>query len=160
MVRPTKGGLDVRGVTFSFEALRTALAKGEALPPRYDDLLGAQLSVVARLVKGSSEQGSGDIVVQGRAGDWWRVEALISAQLVAKPQQIAGEVKRSKGYFAVGQYLVSPSDLAWSLQGGEALGKRVHLWGQPRTVQCDPRAQCLRDGALPLFDVGRAEFAP
>jgi hypothetical protein len=60
----------------------------------------------------------------------------------------------------VGQHLVRRDDLDWSLVAGWKDGDRVRLWGQPRVVVCDPRAQCLLGGSIPMFDVGRAQKLP
>lgn len=159
MAAPTKGGIDVRGVTFSVEALSDALATTGAGRVQESDLLGAKLAVVAELARESAEEPSdGGEVVQSRAGTWLLAKRLLSARIAAPPRAVTGEVTRSKGYYAVGSYLISRRDLAWSLPGQDPVGKRVRLWGQPRTVVCDPNAQCLIGGSLPLFDVGRAEL--
>lgn len=155
---PTKGGVDVRGVTFSVEALSSALASAGAV--HEDDLLGAKLAIVAELEQVSAPEAPEGIAVQSRAGTWLRPKRLLSARVVAPAQMITGEANRSKGFMVVGEYLVSRKDLAWALAGQDPEGKRVRLWGQPRTVVCDPNSQCLAGGSLPLFDVGRAELVP
>lgn len=160
MAVPTKGGLDVRGVTLSLEAIQDALTKQGVHGAQMDDLLGCRLAIVAELVDESERPADAGLRVQSRAGTWLRARELISARVVAKPREISGEVVRSKGYFAVGSFLVAPSDLNWALAGQDVVGKRVRLWGQPRTVRCEPDAQCLTSGSLPLFDVGRAELVP
>jgi hypothetical protein len=74
---------------------------------------------------------------------------------------IEGTLARSKGFFSLAGRLIIRDDLAWSLApSGGREGDRVRLYGQPRTVVCEPGAQCLIEGSLPLFDVGRAERLP
>lgn len=158
MVLPTKGGVNVRGVTFSVEALTSLLHPGTL---NVDEILGARIRVVAVLhrVDGGPEP-PGDEAIQRRAGVSYHPRKLISAEIVAEPMQIEGEVHPSKGFYSVGQYLVSRRDLAWAFAGRDVQGERVRLWGQPRIVVCEPEAQCLLGGELPIFEVGRAELAP
>lgn len=163
MLRPTKGGLDLRGVTFSLEALSAAL-EAEGGPARgYDDLLGARVSVVASLksVADPAQPESKRGAVQRRSGAHFVSDDLISAQIEAEAEQIEGLVARSKGLLSVSKYLVQREDLRWALPGApDAIGLRVKLWGQPRTVHCNPEEQCLIGGSLPMFDVARAERVP
>ena len=93
-----------------------------------------------------------------RVGDFFSARRVHAVAIVAPPVVIEGTVSRSKGLLQVGDHLVTRDDLAWSLQGKDPIGKRVRLWGQPRTHVCDPRAQCLVGGTIPMFDVGRAEL--
>lgn len=156
MVVPTKGGLDIRGVVFSEEELSSAL-RGEGVAG--EALLGAKVRVVVELARvDSGPEAQGEVVVQRRAGVSYHARKLISAEVVAPPERIEGEVRRSKGFYSVGDYLVTRDDLAWALVGKEVEGARVRLWGQPRIVVCEPEAQCLIGGELPIFDVGRAEI--
>jgi len=158
MVLPTKGGVNVRGVTFSVEAL-TSLLHPRTL--NVDEILGARIRVVAVLQReDGGPEPRGDEAVQRRAGVSYHPRKLISAEIVAEPMQIEGEVHPSKGFYSVGQYLVSRRDLAWAFAGTDVQGERVRLWGQPRIVVCEPQAQCLIGGELPIFEVGRAEIAP
>lgn len=154
VVRPTKGGYHVRGVAFDGAAIEAASeAEGHTL-------LGAMLRVVAVLEERRSVPPPDDgIVAQTRTGGW-RVTKLVEAEVVAPPVELEGVVSRSKGLFQVGDRMVSREDLAWSLSGVEPVGTRVRLWGQPRDYQCHPMEQCLTDGVIPMFDVGRAELLP
>lgn len=165
MVRPTKGGFDVRGVTLDGGETppRVRLPQGDSGPPlSYDGLLGAVLRVTAELRRVTSEpRADGSPRVQSRGGMWFHAERVLDLELVKRPEVVEGEIQRSKGLFSVGPYLVERSELGWALpnDGGEK-GGRVRLYGQPRTVVCEPNAQCLLGGELPLFDVGRAERLP
>ena len=158
VVRPTKGGLDVRGVTLALERLQGVLPE-EHRALGYDELLGAKLRVVVVLEARSSDSPApGAPAIQSRSGDWFVAQELRSAKVLEPAVMIEGEVSRSKGLMAVGEHLVTRADLAWSLRGVDPIGKRVRLWGQPRTHVCDPRAQCLVGGSIPMFDVARAEL--
>jgi hypothetical protein len=161
MVRPTKGGVTVRSVTFdqtAFERLAPKPKPGASS----DWLLGAKVRITAELVLVDDSADPDDGVhVQRRAGPYFRARRLDAVELVREAAVLEGELSRSKGFFALGQHLVSHDDLAWSLsrRGAELEKLRVRLYGQPRVVVCDPGAQCLVGGELPLFDVGRAELA-
>jgi hypothetical protein len=156
-VRPTKGGLDVRGVTFALEALQAKLPEADRALS-YDELLGAELRVVAELEAREADQPSGDLAVQTRSGHWLEARRLVSAEVLKRATLLEGEVGRSKGFLTVGKHLVTRDDLSWALRGVDPVGKRVRLWGQPRVQVCAPAAQCLIGGALPMFDVARAEL--
>jgi len=156
ILRPTKGGLDVRGVTLALETLTTALhPRDRALT--YDDLLGTKLRVVAELEARAADSPAGDLAVQTRSGHWYEVRRLVAAEVLARAELIEGVVSRSKGFFAVAKHLVTRDDLSWALRGVDPVGQRVRLWGQPRVQACAPAAQCLIGGELPMFDVARAE---
>jgi hypothetical protein len=159
IVRPTKGGLRVRGVTFALETLQAALAPQER-DQGYDDLVGAKLKVVAELVAESATERSRDFAVQSRGGQWFSARRLVSATIVAPAVMIEGRVGRSKGLYRVGERMVTRKDLAWSLREEDLEGKRVRLWGQPRDYVCPPHAQCLVEGVIPMFDVARAKLLP
>lgn len=165
MVRPTKGGFDVRGVTLDGGETppRVRLPKGDSGgAPGHDGLLGAVLRVTAELRRVTAEpRAEGEPMVQSRSGSWFVAERVLDLELVQRPVVVEGEIGRSKGLFSVGPYLVERSELAWALpnDGGEK-GGRVRLYGQPRIVTCEPNAQCLLGGELPMFDVGRAERLP
>ena len=89
------------------------------------------------------------------------VQRLVSVDVVAEAEVIEGPLGRSKGMYTVAGRLVSPSDVNWSLSPrGVKQGDRVRLFGQSRTVVCEPEAQCLSTGSLPMFDVGRGEKLP
>lgn len=160
MVRPTKDGYDVRGAVFDHEELASALRSVEAGRREPEWFLGAKIRVTAELASVGSEQApsSGELPAQGRAGLWLDVRTVRGVEVVAEPVQIDGTLTRSKGFFALGGYLVTQEDVRWSLVAlnGRYESKRVRLWGQPRTVKCEPNAQCLIEGSLPIFDVGRA----
>jgi hypothetical protein len=162
MVRPTKGGFDVRGVTIDVGALEAACARGGATSMSGDALLGAKLRIDAELVLEGSDGGEeSDERVQRRSGTWFRVAKMHHAELVAPAETIEGELSRSKGLYAVEGRLVDTHELDRMLPGKKELaGRRVRLWGQPRTYVCDPNEQCLVGGSLPLFDVARAELLP
>jgi hypothetical protein len=161
MVRPTKGGFDVRSVTIDHGALVDALASQRPAGADSEWMLGARLRVTAELVKEGSDDPppSGGLAEQSRAGTWFRVKRLERVEVVAPAVEIQGELARSKGLYSIAGHLVTADDLGWSLVvlNGQFEKKRVRLWGQPRTVVCEPHAQCLVGGSLPMFDVGRAE---
>lgn len=163
MVRPTKGGYEVRGAILDDDALPKALADAPGASSKDPEwFLGAVVRVACVVREHSAEPTSDDgLVQQTRAGQWLEVERIESASVVEPAEVVEGTLARSKGFFAVGRHLVSQDDIAWSLgpQGAKE-GDRVRLHGQPRTVVCEPDAQCLIDGSLPLFDVGRAERLP
>lgn len=154
VVRPTKGGYSVLGVVLDRGDVETKSGAREAA------LLGAKLRVVAHLERRppASPQADG-IVAQTRDGGFHVIE-LHEVEIIAPPEVIEGVVSRSKGLFQVGDRMVSQDDLAWSLQGEQPVGQRVRLWGQPRDYRCPPMAQCLIEGVIPMFDVGRAELLP
>jgi hypothetical protein len=157
MVRPTKGGYEVRGAIVDGSLFRKALVGAP------DDVLGAVVRIEGELQKHAAvpAQGPGGEFVQTRQGPWFEVTRVDSATVVAPAQTIEGTLGRSKGFFTLAGRLISREDVAWSLapEGGHE-GDRVRLYGQPRTVVCEPQAQCLIEGSLPLFDVGRAERLP
>ena len=161
MVRPTKGGFDVRGVTFDHGALTDALASQRPADADSDWMLGAKLRVTADLVREGSDASppSGGLAVQSRSGTWFRVRRLERVEVAAPAVKIEGELARSKGLYSIAGHLVTADDLGWSLVvlNGQFEKKRVRLWGQPRAVHCEPNAQCLVGGSLPMFDVGRAD---
>lgn len=162
MVRPTKGGFDVRGVTIDVGELEAACAMGDATNASGDALLGAKLRIDAELVREQSGDGEERHErVQRRSGTWFRVARMHHAELVAPPQTIEGELSRSKGLYALEGRLVDTHELDRMLASKkELVGRRVRLWGQPRTYVCGPNEQCLVEGALPMFDVARAELLP
>lgn len=160
MVRGTKGGYDVRGVIIDDDILPKALATApEAKTQDRDWLLGTVVKITGVLHKHSAPpQEPGEPAIQMRSGTWFDLEKLETVVVVKAAEMIAGPLVRSKGFFSVGSHLVSESDVAWALspQGGKE-GDRVRFYGQSRTVDCEPNAQCLIEGSLPLFDVARAE---
>jgi hypothetical protein len=166
MVKPTKGGYELRGVIVDGDALETAL-KGTALtnkPLRTSDrdgFLGAKVRLTAELVKEGSDAPDepGSPAEQRREGSYFRVARIVSAEVETPAMMIEGVLERSKGFFSLGDYLVAPHDLRWSLVAlnGNFEKKRVRLWGQPHVIRCAPEAQCLVGGSLPIFAIGRAE---
>lgn len=163
MVRPTKGGYSVRGVTLDGAELSKRLAESavDGLPKESEWFLGAVVRVTAELRKHEEVAGRADagLAVQTRSGSWFVATRVDRVELVARAQSIEGTLGRSKGLYSLGAYLVERSDIDWSLRGaGE--GSRVRLWGQPHTVTCRPEEQCLIGGSLPMFEIGRAEKLP
>ena len=164
MVRPTKGGYEVRGAIVDDSVLRKALAGAPGNDPQNADwFVGAVVQIEGELHKHAAptkEKGDGP-VAQMRGGSWLQVTRVDSATIVAPAEVIEGTLGRSKGFFTLAGRLIRHDDLEWSLapEGGRE-GDRVRLHGQPRTVVCEPNAQCLIGGSLPLFDVGRAERLP
>jgi hypothetical protein len=164
MIRPTKGGYEVHGAIVDDSALRKALASAPGSDPKNADwFLGAVVRIEGEVQKheAAPAQSKDEPVAQMRAGSWTEVTRIDSATIVEPAKVIEGTLSRSKGFFALAGRLVTPADLDWSLapEGGRE-GDRVRLHGQPRTVVCEPNAQCLIQGSLPLFDVGRAERLP
>lgn len=163
MVRPTKGGFDVRGVIVDYDDLSRAAASRDGAAAHPESLLGAKVRITAELAReGGADDTPEDpaVAVQRRTGSWFGVRRIEKLEVIAEPVRIEGEVRRSKGLYQVGDHLVTSDDLGWSLVelNGRFESKRVRLWGQPRTVVCEPNAQCLVGGSLPMFDVGRAEI--
>jgi hypothetical protein len=164
MIRPTKGGYEVRGAIVDDSALRKALASAPGSDPKNADwFLGAMVRIEGELQKheAPAAQRQDEPAAQMRSGPWIEVTRIDAATIVEPAKVIEGKLSRSKGFFALSGRLVTPADLDWSLapEGGRE-GDRVRLYGQPRTVVCEPNAQCLIQGSLPLFDVGRAERLP
>lgn len=165
MVLPTKGGYSVRGVTLDGGLFVDKLNASalDSLPSDPEWFLGAVVRVSGELRQVSDEASrDGGLAVQTRAGTWFVADQVHTIELVRRALQIEGVLARSKGLWSVDRYLVNHRDLEWALVsgGGGKAGARVRLWGQPRTVVCDPRAQCLEGGSLPLFDVARARVLP
>jgi hypothetical protein len=166
MVRPTKGGYQVRDVILD-DGVDGVLQKALVGAPGGDSqntswFLGAVVRIEGELRehKASAEQ-KRDVMMQVRGGSWFYVTRLDSAAIVKPAEAIEGTLSNSKGFFALAGRLISREDIAWSLApNGGLQGDRVRLYGQSRTVVCEPNAQCLIEGSLPLFDVGRAERLP
>lgn len=160
MVTPVKDGFSVRGVVVD-DKLRDLLKDAQdVLPSDPDWFLGASVKVTGTVVSHDDPPPVKDgIVSQGHEGAWLGMSDVERVELVAMPVVVEGTLSRSKGLFQVDKYLVTRSDLAWSLvgSGGGKDGDRVRLYGQPRTYRCDPRAQCLQGGSIPMFDIGRAQ---
>ncbi|MGE0326771.1 MAG: hypothetical protein AB7K71_03680 [Polyangiaceae bacterium] len=158
MLRGTKGGFDVRGVVFEFAELRQPLPESERSKTD-DELLGAKLRIVAELRSHHAEpQPPGEPQLQMRSGDWMSAVKVFSVEVAKPAVMIEGVVSRSKGLFTVGKHMVSRDDLDWPFKGADVVGKKVRLWGQPRTYVCPPQAQCLISGEIPMFDVARGEL--
>jgi len=165
MVRPTKGGYEVRGVIVDGQSLTEALARSaiDGIPSNPQWFLGAEVRITAELIAHEdAPRPPGGLAEQRQEGSWLGAPRVELAELVARAEVVEGELLRSKGFFQVGPYLVNREDLRWSLSasGGGKDGERVRLWGQPRIVHCAPGSQCLRGGSLPIFAVGRAEKLP
>lgn len=161
MVRPSKGGYDVRGVTLDDTALRRWMAQAlDGLPRDPEWFLGARVKVTAELREHEGTSPKGGLAVQTREGRFFSVSRLDSVELVKNAETIEGTLAPSKGFFALSGHLVTRDDLGWSLSPtGAQAGDRVRLRGQSRVVKC-PTPQCLLGGSLPLFDVARAERLP
>lgn len=164
MVRPTKGGYEVRGAIVDEGDLRRALAGAPGSDAKNGDwFLGAVVRIEGELRahQASPRPAPDEPVAQMRSGSWFAVTRIDSATIVEPAQVIEGTLARSKGFFALEGRLISTDDLDWALApSGGREGYRVRLHGQRRTVVCHPNAQCLIGGSLPLFDVGRAERLP
>ena len=162
MLRPTKGGYDVRGVTFDDTEVRRQMAGAmDGIPSDPEWFLGARVRVRCVLRMHSVTPKKGGLVEQTREGTFFLPSRIEAIELVKNAETLEGVLARSKGYFSLNGHLVSRDDLAWSLApNGGTPGDRVRLRGQSRTVHCAPNAQCLIGGSLPLFDVGRAERLP
>lgn len=157
MARPTKGGVSVRGVTLDEDVVARHLgAQGKG---GVDAHLGARVRVVATLGKVENHPKADEPAMQMRSGTFFVPRAVESITVVKPAEVLEGTLARSKGLFAIGGRMVTSDDLGWSLRDAKP-GDRVRLWGQPRTYVCPPQAQCLIEGSIPLFDVGRAEKLP
>lgn len=162
VVRPTKGGFDVRGVSFDDGAFRAQLAGFvDGKPADPDWFLGALVRVTTTLEKRHVASATDDagLVMQTKVGDFFVTVGPVQIELRANAVLLEGTLVRSKGYFGVGGRLVDPADVAWALAGAK-VGAKVRLFGQPYDYKCAPEAQCLVGGVLPLFDVGRGEVVP
>ncbi|MRG97900.1 hypothetical protein [Polyangium spumosum] len=164
MVQPTKGGYEVGGAIVDGELLQEALADAPGRDPdKADWFLGAVVRIEGEVheVAASPAKDEDGVAVQMRSGPFTQVTRIDAASIEKPAVRIEGTLARSKGFFALAGHLITQDDLAWSLapNGGRA-GDRVRLHGQPRTVVCEPNAQCLIEGSLPLFDVARAERLP
>jgi hypothetical protein len=160
MVRRAKGGLDVRGVLLDEGDVKTALAAPVA---DLESLLGARVRVTASLVEHDERANGGPRgePAQQRTGLFFQPKKLHAVSVVAEAQVLEGTLGRSKGFFMLEGKLVDHHELDRALAPkAAASGERVKLYGQARTVVCDPNAQCLIEGQLPLFDVGRAVRVP
>jgi hypothetical protein len=164
MVRPTKGGYEVHGVIVDGGDLQKALASAPGRDPKNSDwFLGAVVRIEGELHKHEAhpEQDPDGPVMQTRSGTWMQARRIDSASIVKPAEIIEGTLARSKGMFSLAGRLINREDLDWSLApNGARDGDRVRLHGQSRTVICEPNAQCLVEGSLPLFDIGRAERLP
>lgn len=167
MVRPTKGGYFVGDVLVDDGILSKALAADPARQIEEPDwFLGAVVRVEAEVQQlevpeDAARDPETGVVMQMRTGSWKQATRVKSAQVVVPAVVIEGTIGRSKGFFVVAGRLVNREDFAWALapDGGQE-GGRVRLYGQFRTAHCEPNAQCLIEGSLPLFDVGRAVRLP
>jgi hypothetical protein len=164
MVTPTKGGFDVRGVTLDGGTFPQKLAASSPDAPRDPDgFLGAVVRVTAELRRHDDgpPDPPGGIAIQRRSGPHVQVVRLEAIEWVKPPVMIEGKLQRSKGLMQLGEHLVTRRDLAWALApDGAEDGDRVRLWGQPRVYRCAPNEQCLMEGSIPMFDVGRAARLP
>lgn len=163
MVRPTKGGYDVRGVVLDGDDFKKAIASDKSADPKKSDwFLGAVVRVTAELSKHTAEPpAKGDEAIQTRTGTWLQAKRIESISVVKPAQVVEGTLNRSKGLFSLDRYMIDHHDLDWALApNGAHSGDRVRVYGQPHTYVCRPNEQCLIDGSIPFFDVGRAERLP
>ncbi len=162
MVRPTKGGFDVRSVTLDEPLVRRWMTQAvDGTPTDPDWLLGARVRVTATLrAHDEPATSKGGLAVQSRQGTFFLVARLDSIELVKNAETLEGTLARSRGFFALADHLIATDALEWSLapRGGH-IGDHVRLRGQSRVAQCTT-PQCLLGGSLPLFDVARAERLP
>jgi len=131
MVRPTKGGYEVRGVIIDGGDLQKALAAAPGKDPKNSDwFLGAVVRIEGELHKHNAPPPDKDdgIPEQRRSGTWTQARRVDSASIVKPAEVIEGTLARSKGFFTVAGRLVSRDDLEWSLapNGGKE-GERVRL---------------------------------
>lgn len=162
MVTPTKGGYVVGSVVVDPTFLERLLAASaiDVVPREPDWFLGAVVRVTGLLVQRTDEGAPEDgVQVQRRSGSWLEASRLDAVVLVTPAMMVEGALTRSKGLYAIDKVLVGRHDVAWSL-GAVEEGARVRLWGQLHVQVCDPRAQCLTGGSLPIFQVGRAKRLP
>ncbi len=163
IVRPVKGGYDVRGVAFDEPEFRRWMAAttNDGIPKDAEWFLGARVRVVAVLVQHRPAPPHDGPAMQTRGGMFFSASRIGEIVLVKNAETIEGELGRSKGMFTLAGHLITPGDLAWSLSptGGKA-GDRVRLRGQSRTYVCPTDAQCLIGGSLPMFDVAQADRLP
>lgn len=160
MVRRAKGGLDVRGVLLDESDVKGALAAPVA---DLEALMGARVRVTASLVE-HDESGNGASrgeVAQQRTGHFFQPKKLHAVTVLAEAQVLEGTLGRSKGFFTLAGRLVDHHELDRALAPKPAAsGEHVKIYGQARTVVCEPNAQCLVEGSLPVFDIGRAVRVP
>lgn len=160
MVRRAKGGLDVRGVLLDESDVKGALAQPVA---DLESLLGARVRVTASLVEHdeSADGAPRGEVAQQRTGHFFQPKKLHAVAVLAEAQVLEGTLGRSKGFFTLEGKLVEHHELDRALAPKPAAsGEHVKIYGQARTVVCDPHAQCLIEGSLPVFDIGRAVRVP
>jgi hypothetical protein len=162
MVTPVKDGYSVRGIVLADSSLPQALAKSsvDGIPKDSEWFLGAVVRVTCNVVEHESTPPTkGGLAVQSHQGEWMGCPTVQTAEIVAKAVEIEGKLARSKGLFQIEGHLIESQDLDWALtsSGGAKEGMRVHLWGQPKVVHCEPNMQCLEGGSLPMFEVGRAK---
>ncbi len=162
VLRPVKGGYDVRGVTLDQpELARWMAAANDATPKEPEWFVGARVRVNAVLTRQDVKPQEGELPMQMKTGTFFVAARIGEIVLVKNAEMIEGRLGRSKGMFTVAGHLITPDDLAWSLSPtGCKTGDRVRLRGQSRVYVCPKDAQCLIGGSLPLFDVGRAERMP
>lgn len=161
MVRPTEGGLDVRGVTLPRAALVEKLQASphDGTPADPDWFLGAVVRVTGALRQPTSEGPDGGPTSPGARLVAARLDTV---ELVRAAEQIEGIIHRSKGMWSLDRYLLDRHDLEQALlSGGDGkVGTHVRVWGQSHVYRCDPREQCLVGGSMPIFVVARARVIP
>ncbi len=160
MARPANGGLDVRGVLLDESDVKGALAEPVA---DLETLMGARLRVTASLTEHDESVNvpSRGEVAQQRTGHFFQPKKLHAVAVLADAQVLEGTLGRSKGFFTLEGRLVDHHELDRALAPKPAAsGEHVKIYGQARTVVCDPHAQCLIEGSLPVFDIGRAVRVP
>lgn len=165
MIRPAKDGFHVGAVTVT-EHLRERMRDVEDVKPADPEwFVGAKVKLTGQVERHEDHpMDSNGIVSQGHDGSWLAMDAIERVELVAMPVVVEGTLAApppgatgGAQTFAIGDYLVTADDLAWSLvaSGGAKIGARVRLVGQPRPA-CDPRGPCPPTMTPPIFDVARA----
>ena len=163
MVLGAKDGFTIRGAVVDGGAFRQAiraLRPKDVEPNDRDWPLGAKVRVKMELVRisvKSAENERGE-VMQMRTGTWLSARRIEEIEWVRPAQVVEGTLAISKGFFSIGDHLVPRVRLRSFLRKKPEPGDRVRLYGQPRTHSCQPGAQCLIGGSLPIFDVARAEY--
>lgn len=162
MVVPAKGGYRIGDAVVDSAILTGALPQPvytaglENTEPEW--FVGADLRVTGLLEQVSNPPSPSDEPSQRTASPGFALRRVDAVVVAAPAMMIEGTLSPSKGFFQLASYLINRDDLAWALPPtGGAPGDQLRLWGQPHIVRCEPNAQCLLGGKLPIFVIGRAQ---